>query len=507
MTRDPKRVAIVGGGISGLIHAHVLRKNGFEPVVFEKAREVGGVWAVAYPGVRLQNLDFHYHVSDFPWPSPPDPHPTGEQIRAYWSAFVDALGLDVRLGHEAVAAEERPDGWSLTTRCDGVERTETYDFLVVAIGQYTDGKHRPRFDGEERFRGAVGTERDARAPEDFSGRRVAVVGFGKSALDMAAAASERGAEVHHVFRTARWALPKELLGVHMSWFLFNRFGSVMMTSWAHPTAAERFLHRELSFIVKSFWRGIEAVFRWDARRHARGTGPEGMARVERVLPKHPVGLDLRSAAAIAPDGYFRRVAEGKIVPHHAAVTGFDEEGLRLDDGTRVACDRVVLSLGSESPRFPFLPEKYRAMLEGEPDGAQLYRHIVHPRIPRLGFAGFNHGFMHVPAAEVGAQWLACLFRGDLALPPPEAMERSVERVRAWKRAHIAFEPSRSCAVNTRYQQYIDILLGDLGVSPYRKLPNVLAEVFARYGASDYAGVFGEVPPRGARPREPLPLDT
>lgn len=507
MSNEKKRVAIVGGGISGLIHAHVLRKNGFEAVVFEKSSEVGGVWALAYPDVRLQNLDFHYHLSDFPWPSPPDPHPTGEQIRAYWNALVPALDLDVRLGHEVVAAEELPDGWSLTTLHDGARAEERFDLLVVAIGQYTEGKHRPRFDGEDRFRGRIGTERDARALEDFAGQRVAVVGFGKSALDMAALASEYGAEVHHVFRTPRWALPKELLGLHMSWFLFNRFGSVMMPSWAHPTAAERFLHRELSFAVSGFWRGIEALFRWNALRAAEGTGPEGAARLATVLPRHPLVLDLRSAAALAPESYFRRVAEGKIAPHHSALAGFDETGIRLADGTHLVCDRVVLSLGSESPRFPFLPEKYRAMLESEPDGAQLFRHIIHPRIPRLGFAGFNHGFMHVPAAEIGAQWLACLFRGDLELPAPEAMERTIERVRAWKREHIAFEPSRSCAVNTRYQQYIDILLGDLGVSPYRKLPNVVAEVFARYGSSDYAGVFGEVPPRGSRPRNPQPLDT
>ena len=73
------RVAVVGGGISGLAYAHVLRKNGFEPVVFEKASRVGGVWAVAYPGVRLQNVDFHYHLSDVPWLSKPDFHPTGSR--------------------------------------------------------------------------------------------------------------------------------------------------------------------------------------------------------------------------------------------------------------------------------------------------------------------------------------------------------------------------------------------------------------------------------------------
>jgi dimethylaniline monooxygenase (N-oxide forming) len=61
----------------------------------------------------------------------------------------------------------------------------------------------------------------------------------------------------------------------------------------------------------------------------------------------------------------------------------------------------------------------------------------------------------------------------------------------WKREHIHFEPSRSCGVNTRFQQYLDTLLMDLKLSPYRKWPNVLAEVFARYRAADYAKVFKE----------------
>jgi hypothetical protein len=96
--------------------------------------------------------------------------------------------------------------------------------------------------------------------------------------------------------------------------------------------------------------------------------------------------------------------------------------------------------------------------------------------------------MHVPAAEIGALWLAALWRGELVLPPVEQMERDVEHVRNWKRANIHFEPSRACAVNTRFQQYIDIMLTDLGQSPYRKLPNVLAEIFAAYCPADYAGV-------------------
>jgi dimethylaniline monooxygenase (N-oxide forming) len=501
-----KRVCVVGGGISGIAHAQILKKNGFDVVVFEKAPEIGGVWAVTYPGVRLQNNDYHYHLSDFPWPFPADFHPTGEQIRRYWQEAVRALGLDVRTAHAVSSCEEKDGGWLVTTEHLGERAEHAFDHLVVAIGQYTEGKHRPTFDGEASFRGRIGTERDVRDLDELAGQRVAVVGFGKSALDMATMAAARGATVHHVFRTPRWALPMHLLGVHSSWVLFNRFGSVMMTCWAHPTAMERLLHGPLAFGVRAFWRSVGALIRWQNRRAAAGDAAAA-ARIEKLLPPHDLLPDLRSAAALLPDDFLPFVAKGAIQPHHAELRGFEQEGLRLSDGSLVATDRVILCVGSESPRFPFLPDRYRALLEGEHDGPQLYRHLVHPKIPTIGFAGFNHGFMPVPSTELGAQWLACWWNGELELPSVEEMERTVEHVRAWKRANIAFEPSRAVAINTRYQQYLDILCADLGVSPYRKLPNVVAEVFQRYGASDYAGVTDEVRRGRKRPLRPVALHT
>src|SRR5205085_10457438 len=131
----------------------------------------------------------------------------------------------------------------------------------------------------------------------FDGKRVVVVGFGKSALDMATFAAPRAVSVHHVFRTPRWTLPRTILGVHYTKLLFNRFGSVMMTSWAHPTRAERFLHRRTAF-VQSFWRGLERLFTGLARREARGHGVAGAERLSAVIPEHPLLPDLRSAAAL-----------------------------------------------------------------------------------------------------------------------------------------------------------------------------------------------------------------
>ena len=78
------------------------------------------------------------------------------------------------------------------------------------------------------------------------------------------------------------------------------------------------------------------------------------------------------------------------------------------------------------------------------------------------------------------------------------------KYREWKRRHINFEPSRSCAVNTRFQQYLDIMLLELGVSPYRKMPNLFAEIFVQYGAPDYRHVFEEYFSQAGKRNAPLP---
>jgi hypothetical protein len=116
--------------------------------------------------------------------------------------------------------------------------------------------------------------------------------------------------------------------------------------------------------------------------------------------------------------------------------------------------------------------------------------------------------MHIPTVEIATVWLCALLDGQLRLPAVEQMETTIENVRQWKRDHIQYEPSRSLAVNTRYQQYIDILLKDLRINPYRKGINILAELFARYGAKDYAHVMDEYRARARQSPsfEPLPLD-
>ena len=504
------KIAIIGAGVSGIAAAHCMIKGGHEVIVYEKSSELGGVWALGYPEVRLQNTGFHYRLSDVPWTNPPDRHPTSGQIRAYFNQAVKILGLEVLLSHEVTSLQEIESGWRLHHRSEQGEGEEDFDFVIASIGQYTEGKNVPTFPGQQQFEGDIITERDVHDLDIFDGKKVLVAGFGKSALDMSTFAVERASEVHHVFRTPRWMIPFRMLGIHYSHLMFCRMGTVMMPSWAQPNGFEAFIHERLPFLVRGTWGLITTIAR--TQNFLRGLGKSDKAKqgLAAVIPHHDIIGDLRSAAAMAPEMYLKYVAEEKLFPNHAEIDAFTEQGVRLSNGEEIVCDLVVLSLGSGSPRFPFMPEEYRQLLEKDYDGVQLYRHLIHPRIPNMAFAGFNHGFMHVPAVEVGMLWLSALLDGDLELPSADEMEKSIDHVLQWKREHIHFEPSRSCAVNTRFQQYIDILLKDLGLSPYRKMPNVFAELFGQYGATDYAGLFEEYQkhrdPVG-QPRRVMAIDT
>jgi cation diffusion facilitator CzcD-associated flavoprotein CzcO len=169
------RIAVIGAGMSGIAAANVLNRSGHETVVFEKSADIGGVWAVAYPGIRLQNIASQYYLSGFPWPFVPDLHPTGAQIRKYLHEAMNHHQINVRLGHEVVGLTEQAGGWLVSYKTESVSGEEPFEYVVVAVGQYTEWKSRPEFEGEALFSGDIITERDVTDLEIFAGKRVVVV--------------------------------------------------------------------------------------------------------------------------------------------------------------------------------------------------------------------------------------------------------------------------------------------------------------------------------------------
>ncbi|MBJ7536170.1 flavin-containing monooxygenase [Marinomonas transparens] len=487
LNKSEQKIAIIGAGVSGIAAANVWKKCGYNVTIYDASDKIGGQWNMTYPGVSLQNTAPQYQFSEFPWPFETDRHPTGEDVLKYLDAAVEVFDLEVKLGTKVTKMVTDESGWQLTFE-NG--ETSQFAYVVIATGQYPGGdeKRKPRFKNMDLYQGDIITNIDSKAV--FKDKEVAVVGFGKTALDFATWSAEDAKSTKHIFRTPRWTIPDYLLGVDYTRPFFARFGSDMMTSWGHSTSVQKFLHNKLSFFVEGFWRFMASVFLFQHRRDAK-LGSIDKSVLDVVMPpKSQFVADFRSASALAPRRYFEFIAHQKITPYRGEVSEFYEDGIVLSDGSKVEANLVCLCCGNEAPSYGFLPEEYAQHLNVN-GGPSLYRHQIDPRIPNLGFAGYNHGFLHIALVEMGALWQIAAHEKSIQLPSQEEMLASAQRVTQWKMKHSSYESTFNIAVNTRYQQHLDILLQDIGVSQWRKLPNVFAEAFVRYDPTDYKGVVKE----------------
>jgi dimethylaniline monooxygenase (N-oxide forming) len=408
--------------------AKVLKQNGFDAVVYEKLSSVGGVWTSCYRDINIQSYDFQYHYSDFPWPNSCDSHPTAGQVLDYLNLAVAHFELEVHLEHKVESMEEKADGWLLCISSSIGSVVRHFDYVIVSSGIFTDGKYRPVFPNQDLFRGEVLTEREINDVEQFTDKRVLIMGYGKAALDMTVLSAPRSRATIHLFREPRWTLPEKLFGVPFSYFLFSRVGTSMISSWSQPSAWATFLHK-LQVVIYFYWNVMGWLFRLQSMLHARGKGQVAADLLRATHPTLPLMQDRRFVVATMPEAYYPSIVSGRIVPIHSQIQNFYADGVVLVNGVKVDCDLVVLSLGNQTPGFPFLPEKQRWLMERE-GGAQLYRHLIHPRIPRLGFVGLNHCFLHIPAVEIGTLWIIASWRGELELPSVEVSSQPAHLVLA-----------------------------------------------------------------------------
>ena len=502
------RIAIVGSGVSGIGAAKVLARLGHEVIVFEKAAQIGGVWALAYDQVRLQNVAAHYRFTDFDWPFPVDEHPGVADVMSYLEAAVAHYGLDVRLGNEVVAMSETPHGWQLEIAGPESKNSEQFDRVIIAVGLFSGEQADMELEGGEGFTGQLLSERTLGDISALAGKRVAVIGFGKTAVDLASMAADEGAEVIHVFREPRWLLPRRVLGRNLADIAAARMSTRMSPSWVHWDRGEAVMHKYFPWSVKAYWKGSEWLFRATMGLHPFYFNPKVRARMAALSPEKALTYQMRAAAALAPDRYFDQVRAGAISPVRGNVTGLDKAGIVLSEGEKIAADAVIVAVGYKTPEFSFLPEKYRKLMTEQADGAQLYRHVLHPKIPHMGFAGFNHCYMHMAGVEIATLWYAAVITGQLELPTEDEMLACTARIAAWKQINSLFEPTRAYGVGGRFHNYLDILLAELGLKAKRK-PGAMRDHFLPYLAKDYAGVFDEYEKLLAEtdaPRASLPFD-
>ncbi|WP_425956459.1 flavin-containing monooxygenase [Xylanimonas sp. McL0601] len=462
------KIAVVGAGFAGLASAKVLREFDHDVTVFEKAPDVGGVWSATrrYTGLRTQNNKASYAFSDLPMPRDYPEWPQGEQVQTYLESYVakHGLGPSLRLSTEVVRAEPTAteDGWMVTARTAGsaVSAPERFDHLVVANGIFSDPVL-PQFEGFAslvRAGGKLVASSQLTSLDDARDKHVVVVGYGKSACDVAAEIGTVATSTTVVARHLLWKMPKHVgRVVNMKYLLLSRLGEALFRYQTLTTPGERFLHGRGNGVRKSLVTSLGKVTTAQLGLKKLGLVPHG--EFEDIA---------RSTVSLATEGFFEQVAAGTIKVHRDSeiVRFLDEDGepfAELSDGSRVRADLVVCGTGFHQ-RVPFLDDDVTARLLDDRGNFQLYRQILPHDVPNLTFCGYNSSFFSPLSAEAAAIWIAAHLAGGVDLPSVEARREQVADRLDWMEKRTEGKHARGTNVIPFSMHNIDETLDDLKVN-------------------------------------------
>ncbi|MBU6371487.1 MAG: NAD(P)/FAD-dependent oxidoreductase [Alphaproteobacteria bacterium] len=211
-------VVVIGAGMSGLYLLWRLRQLGVSAIAYEAGGDVGGTWYWnRYPGARVDIESQEYSFSfcadlerEWRWSERYAPQP---EILAYVGHVADRFDLrrDIQFNTRvtALAWDDAARTWAVTIQnvTTKDETVVTARFVIAATGCLSV-PNEPAFPGQETFAGA--TYHTGRWPHegvDFTGKRVAVIGTGSSAIQSIPQIARQAAELIVFQRTPNYSVP------------------------------------------------------------------------------------------------------------------------------------------------------------------------------------------------------------------------------------------------------------------------------------------------------------
>jgi len=205
---------VIGAGFSGLYMLKSLRDQlGLNVRVYEAGDTVGGTWYWnRYPGARCDSDSYIYCftwdkqlLQDWDWS---ERYPEQPEILRYLEhvAARHDLKRDIQFNTRVIGGEfdEKANLWRVRTD-KGDEVTAQY--LIAAVGSLSD-TNLPPFKGLERFKGKwYHTSRFPKEGVDFTGKRVAVVGTGATAVQAIPEIAQQAKQLTVFQRTANYCVP------------------------------------------------------------------------------------------------------------------------------------------------------------------------------------------------------------------------------------------------------------------------------------------------------------
>src|ERR1043165_9056264 len=279
-------VAVVGAGFGGIGAAVMLQRAGYTDVtVFEKGERVGGVWHHnTYPGAACDVPSHLYEYSFAPNPRWSRRYAPQQEIQAYLEDTARANGVfdRIRTGTEvrSVSWDEERAKWVLQTTAGEHEA----DVLLTACGQLSVPSV-PPLPGLDSFDGPAFHTPQWRHDVDLTGKRVAVIGTGCSAIQVVPAIQPKVQSVAVYQRSPGWTIPKmDYAYSEHAKRLFELFRSLQRID-----RAAVFGFMELGAAAMTNRRWLLAPFRALARWNITRTIKDHPELLAKVTPADEVG--------------------------------------------------------------------------------------------------------------------------------------------------------------------------------------------------------------------------
>jgi cation diffusion facilitator CzcD-associated flavoprotein CzcO len=314
-----------------------LQQQGVDFLILEKAGDVGGTWRDnSYPGCACDVPSHLYSFSFEPkatWSELFSPQP---EILDYLQGVTDKYGLRRYIRFNSLAQRAHWDDsarrWHVFT-----DTGEEYvaQFLISGAG----GLHipsLPEIDGIDQFTGAAFHSARWNHDIDLTGKRVAVIGTGASAIQIVPGIIDDVAELQLYQRTPPWVVPRP--DEPFPGWLKTAFATVPGLRLGVRGSIYWFLEGLGYAMTKqpSLLRAVGAVGKWNIRRNV----PDKDLR-RRLTPSYRAGCK----RILYSPNYYQAVANPKTALITDRIVEVAPTGIVTADGAERPVDVIVFATG------------------------------------------------------------------------------------------------------------------------------------------------------------------
>ncbi|MBB4367115.1 4-hydroxyacetophenone monooxygenase [Bradyrhizobium sp. CIR18] len=359
-TRISKKVAIIGGGLSGIAAAIELMADGCSVALFERNTQLGGTWAYNdYPGCRLDSNNFLYSYSFCPARRRSNYYSTQPEVLHYLQDVARNHGVDqvVTLGatvRECIWSEET-GLWMLSVEKDGNVTHASFDAVVAALGQLGVPKL-PDLPGLDRFSGPKLHANRWPKDVDLAGKRVGVIGTGATGFQLIPELAKTAKELVVFQRNPPWMVPTpeysrpmptsaaalfDILPGLSSWYRFWHFW-IGVEGWLPLTEVDPSWKEAGSTSELNRW------WRQTLVKHLEGRFSDRPDLLAKVVPSYPPG----AKRMLRDDGTWpETLKQPHVKLEISRIASIIPEGVKLVGSKDVELDVLVFASGFAASEY------------------------------------------------------------------------------------------------------------------------------------------------------------